>query len=99
MLPKISGYGLSSESKFYIACPHCSAVNEVQVSRFVVAVSRSKPFVCVACEEKFAVIVAPLKSGNLTPDAADLPYVDGLRASKMWMDELADDEPKPSASR
>ena len=31
MLPKISGYSLSSESSFSIVCPHCENVNEIKV--------------------------------------------------------------------
>ena len=71
MLPKISGYGLSSESSFSIVCPHCKQVNEIKVARFIVAVSRSEAFGCVACSGKFTVEIVPQPSGNLTPDAAD----------------------------
>jgi hypothetical protein len=72
MLPTISGYGLSSESRFSIVCPHCKQVNEIKVARFVVAVSRSESFVCVACEGKFEVAVLPQPAGNLTPRALDV---------------------------
>ena len=71
MLPKISGYGLSSESSFSIVCPHCKQVNEIKVARFVVAVARSESFVCVACKSNFVFAILPQSSGSLTKRAAD----------------------------
>jgi len=57
-------YARSEPVVLRMACPHCRMVTRYDVDFVAEAIKESKPIICVACEERFEIVLQKINAAE-----------------------------------